>query len=223
MITTVLIDIDDTLLDFNLCAKWAMEEAAKKMELTLPENTYDYFEEINASLWRQMEKKEITFAGIYCVRWNMVSQRTGVSFDGSVFEAHFLEKLSESTIQVDGASALLAYLSGKYKLYAASNGPYEQQVQRMKSAEMDQYFSGYFISEKIGHSKPSKEFFDVCYKETGVADLGELMMIGDSLSADIKGAGDYGIKTCWFDKVFKGTENSADYVVHHLAEIKEFL
>ena len=42
MITTILIDIDDTLLDFNLCAKWAMEESAKKMELILPKDTYEY-------------------------------------------------------------------------------------------------------------------------------------------------------------------------------------
>jgi 2-haloacid dehalogenase len=223
MITTILIDIDDTLLDFNLCAKWAMEESAKKMELILPKDTYEYFKKINASLWKQMEKKEITSDGIYCVRWDMVSQMIGVPFDGKAFEKYFLDNLSKSTIQVDGALELLKYLSGKYKIYAASNGPFEQQVQRMKLARMDKYLSGYFVSEKIGHSKPVREFFDVCYKEIRVADLSELMMIGDSLSADIKGAGDYGIKTCWFNKEYKSTENSADYMVNHLLEIKEFL
>lgn len=223
MITTVLIDIDDTLLDFNLCAKWAMEESAKKMKLILPQDAYDCFKRINASLWRRMEKKEITSDGIYCVRWDMVAQTIGVAFDSKEFEGYFLENLSKSTIQVDGALELLAYLSGKYKLYAASNGPYAQQIQRMKAARMDQYLSGYFVSEKIGHSKPSQEFFDVCYQETKVKDLSELIMIGDSLSADIKGANDYGIETCWFDKEFKGTENSADYTVHALSEIKEIL
>ncbi len=64
MISVVLIDIDDTLLDFNLCAKWAMEETVKKMKLSFPEDTYDYFKKINASLWKQMEKKEITSDGI---------------------------------------------------------------------------------------------------------------------------------------------------------------
>lgn len=88
---------------------------------------------------------------------------------------------------------------------------------------MDKYLSGYFVSEKIGYSKPSKEFFDVCYKETKVKALNEIMLIGDSLSADIKGAVGCGIKACWFDKELKGTENSADYVVNHLCEIKEIL
>lgn len=80
-----------------------------------------------------------------------------------------------------------------------------------------------FVSEKIGHSKPTREFFDECYQETQVSDLSELMMIGDSLSADIKGANNYGIKTCWFDKEIKGSENTVDYTVNHLLEIKKFL
>lgn len=223
MISTILIDIDDTLLDFDLCAKWAMLEAAKKMKLILPQDTYDYFKKINDSFWKQMEKKKIKSDGIYGVRWERVSQAIGMPFDGAAFEEYFLDNLSKSIIQVDGALELLEYLSGKYQIYIASNGPFDQQVQRMKLAGMDNYLSGYFVSEKIGHSKPTKEFFDVCYKETHVADLSEIMMIGDSLSADIKGADNYGIKTCWFDKELKGTENSADYTVKHLLEIKEFL
>ncbi len=223
MISTVLMDIDDTLLDFNLCAKWAMEETAKQMELTLPQDTYQHFKKINASLWKQMEKKEITVEGIYCVRWNRVSQEIGVPFDGKAFERHFREHLSQSTLQVDGAIELLQYLSGKYQIYAASNGPYHQQIQRMKLAGMDCYLSGYFVSEKIGHPKPTKEFFDVCYQETHAANLDEMIMIGDSLSADIQGAKDYGIKTCWFDKEGKGIAHAADYTVNHLLEIKAFL
>ncbi|WP_282923588.1 HAD family hydrolase [Mediterraneibacter massiliensis] len=223
MISTILMDIDDRLLDFDLCAKWAMDEAAKKMKLILPQNTYDHFKKINASLWKQMEKKEITSDEIYCVRWEKVSLAVGVSLDGKEFEKHFLAYLSKSAIQVEGALELLEYLSGKYKIYAASNGPFEQQVQRMKLAGMDNYLSGYFVSEKIGHSKPTKEFFAVCCKEICAADLSEIIMIGDSLSADIKGANNYGIKTCWFDKESKGTENPADYTVDHLLEIKAFL
>lgn len=87
--STILIDIDDTLLDFNLCAEWAMEETAKKMKLLLPQDTYDYFKKINASLWKQMEKKETTSDGIYCVRWERVSQAVGVPFDGKEFEKVF--------------------------------------------------------------------------------------------------------------------------------------
>lgn len=223
MISTILIDIDDTLLDFNLCAEWAMEETAKKMKLSLPQGSYSYFKKINDSLWRQMEKKEITSDGIFGVRWDMVSQAIGVVFDGTEFEQYFLEYLSQSAIQVDGAVELLRYLSGKYRIYAASNGPYDQQMRRMKLAKMDCYLNGYFVSEKIGHSKPAKEFFDACYKETQAANLDELLMIGDSLSSDIQGAKAYGIRACWFDKEFKGTENPADYTVNHLLEIKEFL
>lgn len=223
MISTVLIDIDDTLLDFNLCAKWAMEETAKTMEISLPTHAFDCFQKINASLWKQLEKKEITPDGIYYVRWHKVSNALNIPFDGDKFEDYFLDHLSKSTIQVEGAAELLDYLSDKYKIYAASNGPFDQQVQRMKLAGMDRYISGYFVSEKIGYSKPSKEFFDACYKEMQVSDRQEVLMIGDSLSADIKGAHNYGIKTCWFDKGLKGLKNAADFTVTHLLDIKEVI
>lgn len=223
MISTVLIDIDDTILDFNLCAEWAMERTAEKMGLSLPEGTYDCFKEINIALWKRLEKKEITTDDIYCVRWTAVAEAVGVKFDNREFESNFLYFLSHSIIPVNGAVELLKYLSGKYKIFVASNGPYEQQIQRMKLAGMDAYMSGYFVSEKIGHSKPSKEFFDVCFEETHVKSAGEMIMIGDSLSADIQGAHRYGIKTCWLDRSCTGTENCADYVVNNIDEIKEIL
>ena len=223
MISTVLIDIDDTLLDFNLCAKWAMEETAKAMKLSLPTHAFDCFQKINSSLWKQLEKKEIAPDGIYYVRWYKVSNALNVPFDGNKFEDYFLDHLSRSTIQVEGAAELLDYLSDKYKIYVASNGPFDQQVKRMKLAGMDRYISGYFVSEKIGYSKPSKEFFDTCYKEMQVSNRQEILMIGDSLSADIKGAHNYGIKTCWFDKERKGLTNAADFTVNHLLDIKDVI
>lgn len=223
MITTVLIDIDDTLLDFKLCAKWSMLEAAKRMKLELPEDTFACFEKINSMLWKSMERKEITYDGIYGVRWNLVAYEIGIVFDGDEFERHFLDCLAQSTIPVDGALEVLAYLSTKYNIYAASNGPYMQQLSRMSLAGMDKYLSGYFISEKMGCSKPTKEFFDICFKETGVDSLEELIMIGDSLSADINGAKDYGIKTCWFNKDGKNGAAKSDYTVCKLVDIKKFL
>ena len=156
MITTILIDIDDTLLDFKLCAKWSMEQAAKKMDLSLPGDTFAHFEKINSMLLKSIERKEITCEGIYGVRWNLVAQEMGIALDGDEFERHFLDCLAISTINVDGALEILEYLSAKYKIYAASNGPYTQQISRMSLAGMDKYLNGYFISEKIGYSKPSK-------------------------------------------------------------------
>ena len=144
------------------------------------------------------------------------------------FESYFREYLNESAIPVKGANELVKYLYEKgYILCAASNGPFDQQCNRLKIGGMYEYFSHFFISEKIGFSKPAHEFFEACFNEINEntdAEADEIMMIGDSLSADIKGAGSFGFKTCYFN--FKGGDFDkalADYAVNELAEIQKIL
>jgi len=55
------------------------------------------------------------------------------------------------------------------------------------------------ISEEIGHSKPAREFFAAAFARLGNPPKAEVLMVGDSWSADIQGAADYGIDTCWFN------------------------
>ena len=94
----------------------------------------------------------------------------------------------------------------------------------MKNAGFDKYFSGYFISEKVGFEKPSKEFFDGCFKDLPY-DLDEVVLIGDSPTADIKGGSKYGLDTIWFDhrgeKLPEGV--APTHIVHHLKEIENIL
>ena len=85
------------------------------------------------------------------------------------------------------------------------------------------FFNDLFISEKLGVSKPTKEFFDVCMKGAN-AKVENSIMIGDSLTADIIGAKEYGMATIWYNHNREFVENkSADYVVYDLIDIKEIL
>ena len=51
---------------------------------------------------------------------------------------------------------MLEYLASKYTVYAASNAPYEQQINRLKKSGMLKYITKVFASEKIGFSKNPK-------------------------------------------------------------------
>ena len=85
----------------------------------------------------------------------MISEALGIDADGVKFEAYFRDCLFDSAIPVEGALSLLEYLKKKHVLCAASNGPYRQQVNRLKVGGMLPYFSDLFISEEIGAEKPS--------------------------------------------------------------------
>lgn len=231
MIKVVFIDIDDTLLSFSGYVKQAMKDGFKKYGFReYDETMYQTFNEVNSGLWRQIEDGTLTFSELKKIRWNMVFKELDIDFDGEEFEAYFREELSHSAIVEPGAKELLEYLSKRYVLCAASNGPHDQQVNRLRIGKLYDFFNYFYISEKVGAQKPSREFFDYCIKdlsENGIKGLlpEEIMIIGDSVSADMLGGKQYGMKTCLYNVNNKYSEKAleADYMVDSLLEVMNIL
>lgn len=220
----VFIDIDDTLLDFTKCANDAIKSACNKFGVPYTTTLVDTFHPINLDLWHRLEKKEVTKEKLFDTRFQIVFDKLGIKADGIAFETAFRENFHESAILVDGARDLLEYLRSKYKMYVASNASMHQQTNRMKRAELDGYIDGYFVSEEIGFPKPQKEFFDACFKALPDVKPQDVVMIGDSLSADIKGACEYGLKTIWYNHRNEPTSDvKCDYIVSRLSEVKNIL
>lgn len=231
MIKVILLDIDNTLLSFDEYVKDAMKVGFKEFNLCdYDEGMFSVFTEINNKLWHSLEKGEIDLEGLKKVRWSMIFESLGISYDGVLFEKYFRARLFESAIPVNGAMELLSYLRKKYILCAASNGPYNQQVNRLKICGMLPYFDHLFISEEIGHSKPSEKFFEICLNRlnTGSKDHikpDEIMIIGDSLSSDMAGGIQFGIQTCFYNPSKKPIpcEINLNYHVTSLNEIESIL
>ncbi len=221
MIKAVLIDVDNTLLDFNKCADESMLWCAEQFGITFPEGYLDVFFSVNDPLWEKIEKGELTREGLYEIRWNMIFEKLGIVADGPEFEELFRERIKSSAVPVDGALDLIKYLSEKYTLCVASNTLLSQQKMRLEKAGMDKYVEKYFTSEKIGYPKPSKEFFKACFDWFDGIKKEEIIFIGDSITADINGADSFGFKTCWYNHnslPMSACEN-ADYKVNRLCEI----
>ena len=231
LLKVVLIDIDNTLLSFTGYVKEAMRDGFSFFGLKpYTEDMFPVFEKINNSLWGQLEQGTLTFAELEKCRWDLIFKELEIDFDGKVFEEYFRDRLFYSAVPEDGAVDLLKYLSSKYTLCAASNGPYEQQINRLKVGEMDEYFTCCFISSQIGAQKPGRQFFDHCFRvlrETEYPDLApeEVIIIGDSISSDISGGRDYGMHTCLYQKnaMSEPVDSGADHVVNSLTEIKDIL
>lgn len=225
MIKAVLIDIDDTLLDFGKCSRWAVLKTAGEQGVDLPEGWYGVFRNITDRLWNELEDGKITHADIFGQRWRMIFAVLGVNADPDAFEAGFLKNLSDSTERVDGAEDILRYLSSRYRVYTASNGPLGQQINRMKLSGLDRYICGQFVSEELGASKPQLEFYDRVFERLSPITPQETAAIGDSMRVDMSGAKKYGLMTCWFRKNGGDAEglDCADYTVDSLEEIKGIL
>ena len=122
-----------------------------------------------------------------------------------------------------GSYEMLEYLSGKYRLFAASNGPHEQQVERLRKADMIKYFEEVFTSGKIGAEKPSSDFFAYCFEKSGEIKPEESVMLGDSLTSDMKGGFGFGMKTIWLNLNGKEVPEWIDHEIKSLDEIKNII
>lgn len=199
MIKAVLIDIDNTLLDFNASATLAMEESFLSHGLPFRPEMFKTFKRVNDSLWLKIEKNEITRAELHAVRFDLILKELGLNYDGKKIEKDFLSNLNHCAVKIDGAEDIMKYLSRKYVVCTASNAPTLQSKTRLAYSGLNKYVTREFISEEIGFAKPGKEFFDVCMNALSPIKKEETVMIGDSLTADIAGGVNYGLKTIWYN------------------------
>ena len=230
-IRAVFFDVDDTLLSFSGSVRETMKSGFEFFGLPpYRESMFPVFDRINKGLWRQLEEGKMTFEELIAVRWDRIFAELDVSFDGKRFERYFRERLFDSAVLEPGAVETLERLRGKFTLCVASNGPCAQQLNRLRLGGLDGYFSHFFISERLGATKPDAGFFERAFAELRESGLDllpeEALMVGDSRSSDIAGGKAFGMKTCLYaGAVEKEAECTglADYVISGLGELAGIL
>lgn len=225
MLTTILIDVDNTLLDFNKCASQSMAAGLAELGIPYRPEMFPEFLRINDHLWYEIEQGRLTREGLHRIRWPWIFDKLSIDADGVAFEERFCALLYESHEPVDGALEALQYLSGKYRVYVASNAATSQQTHRLDLAGMLPYLKGLFISQEIGAPKPSREFFERCVERLGGPPKEEVLLLGDSLTADMRGGVDFGLKTCWYNH--NGASHDiplpVDYIIDRMEDVKKIL
>lgn len=223
MIKAVLIDIDDTIFDFEKCSKNAFKKTLKKLDLSYKEKDFSYFNKVNDILWTKQKLGEINIEEVFEHRSIMMSKYFELDIKKEIFNDLFVEFLYDEIEMVDEVEDLLSYLSNKYQIYAASNGVYNMQVNRIKKSNLSKYFKDIFVSDKISYEKPDKRFFKKIMDITKYSN-DDLIMIGDSIKSDIIGAKNSNIKSIYFNKENKKiSDKNFTYQVKNLSEIKKIL
>lgn len=199
MIRFVFLDVDDTLLDFQKSEAVALEKTLKQFDLPFSEAIAKRYNVINAAQWARLERGELTRAEVLVRRFSILLEELGEDRDAEDVRRCYEHHLSCGHFFLDGAEALLEALYGKYRLYAASNGTTAVQRGRLASANIERYFDEIFLSEQIGCVKPQRAFFDECFAKIPDFDASQAIIFGDSLTSDIQGGINAGIRTCWFN------------------------
>ena len=237
-IRVLLWDIDNTLLDFpaaeaaavrNLFAEFGYGEC--------PDEMMRDYSAINLAHWERLERGEITRHQVLEGRFVVFFQKYGIPTDRvAAFNERYQDCLGDTICFLDEGDRIVRSLAGRVMQCVTTNGTRKAQEKKLRRSGLEEVFDRIFISEDIGIEKPQAGFFDhvlreadrwLAEHEAGLAASGagyrgplkrhEVMIIGDSLTSDIRGGDNARIVTCWYNPT--GRENDQGVRVDH--EIKD--
>ncbi len=219
--TTLLLDADETLLDFKFAEHFAIKTVCEKHGIPFDDTVAACYSKINQNLWEMLEKGLVTRDQIKLRRFEEFAAVQKSNANPQDMAQDYILALSSCGKTLEGADKLLLDLSQKYRLYIVTNGITFVQERRLAASGLLPYFNDIFISEKFGSAKPKREFFEKIFALIPEKDLSKMCIIGDSLSSDIQGGINAGIDTCYLSK---NTENLAvcpTYTAKDYTQIRE--
>ena len=223
----LLWDIDGTVLNFLASEAYAIRHLFKKYNLgECDDEKLRLYSDINVKYWQKLERGELTKKEILVGRFRDFFEITGVDVSlAEEFNKDYQETLGEYIEFVDNAEDILISQKGRYTLVAVTNGTKVAQEKKLRLSGLTHVFDAIFISENVGAEKPEKKFFDFVFKELGITDKKEALIIGDSLTSDMLGGYLAGIDTCWFNPSHKinTLDFSVTYEIDDLEKLTEIL
>ena len=225
MIEFLLLDLDDTILDFHKAERIAISKTIRDFGVEPTEEVLSRYHVINKWHWEQLELGTMTREEILVGRFDVLFREFGVTVDAVMVARTYEKNLGIGHYFLPGAEEAVDTLHKKYRLFLTSNGTASVQKGRMTSANLYRFFEKVFVSQEIGHNKPSKAYFDACFAQIPDFDPAKAMIVGDSLSSDILGGINAGIKTCWVNPSHAATKNgiTPDYEIEALHQFPALL
>ncbi len=218
----LLFDADNTLWDFQQSELFSFEKAFKDFHIPYKANYLEVYHKINHQCWSDFEKGLLSQEKLRTVRMELLLKELNIDADFVAFSQSYQQNLANTAFMIDGARALLEDLSKEFTLVMITNGLKEIQRGRLKNTAIEPFFQSIVISDEIGTAKPQKAFFDYTFEQMQHDNKADVLVIGDSLSSDIKGGNDYGVDTCWFN-IFakdKDAEIVPTYEIEDLGELR---
>ena len=198
MLTHIFFDLDNTLLDFDRGEAHALSRAFRQFGIDPTPAVLARYHDINLRQWELLEEGKLTKDQVLTRRFDLLFAELGVSCVSQAVCDLYESFLAEEHDFVPGALELLETRSHRYSLHLATNGASAVQRRRLADAGILTYFQNIFISEEVGFHKPSPAFFLACFAAIPGFDHASALMVGGSLTSEIRGGRNAGLRTCWF-------------------------
>lgn len=227
MIRVILWDIDGTLLNFKAAQSKSLRILFKEFNLgNLDEDMILDYDHINHLYWEKLERGEISKPEVLVNRFKDFFNKYDINCDVDLFNSRYQETLGDTAVFYENGESAVKSLKGMgIRQFAVTNGTKVAQDRKLKNSGLINILDEIFISDNIGHEKPNKEFFIPVFKKLEGINLDEIMIVGDSLTSDIQGGVNVGIKTCWFNP--NGSVNNKglniDFEIKGLKEVLDIV
>ncbi len=225
--TTVFWDLDQTLLDFDCSMEYALQAVFAQYGLKINEEMTARYSVINRSYWLRLESGELSKEQVTVGRFRTFFEELGITHvSPEELNVDYQRELGSVFFFMEGAKELVALLKERgYRQYVVTNGVNATQANKMRLSGLDRIMDGVFVSELMGYPKPRKEFFDGCFAALSDVDRNKCILVGDSLTSDMRGAENAGIASCWFnpEKQEKDVDVRTDYEIRRLEELISIL
>ena len=224
MIEFLLLDLDDTILDFHKAERIALSKTIRDFGVEPSEKVLNRYHHINKWHWEQLELGVMTRDQVLVGRFAQLFEELGMEVDAAACMKQYEHNLSIGHYFLPGAEEAVRRLKEKCRLFLVSNGTATVQHSRLTSAGLYPYFEQVFISQEIGYNKPDKAYFDRCFERIPGFAPEKTLMVGDILTSDIKGGINAGLKTVWVNPAHKDCGSiRPDYEIEGLSQLEALL
>lgn len=218
--TTLLFDVDDTLLDFQAAENQALRMLFEQEGLELTTELEKIYKELNEQRWRAFEAGKMSRETVVNGRFGEFFAQMNRTVDSVAMEQKYRYFLNQGHQLLGNSLAIIADLAQKADLYVVSNGVSKTQYQRLGDAQLLPYFKEVIISEDTGYQKPMLEFFEYTFNKISQLNKEKTVIIGDSLTSDIQGGNNAGIDTIWLHPLVDADELIVQ-PTHHIQRLEE--
>lgn len=221
-----LFDLDDTLLDFSASERLSFFITLEKLGIKDHADVlFSTYQVENRALWKLFEESRTTKDHLKVERFRKTFEMHSIDVDSKLASQLYLETLPETVVLIDHAVEVCEKLKNHGEIGIITNGIHHVQYQRIKKSKLAPYIDFVSVSEDCGFAKPDVRFFDYTVKMAKHFTKSETIIFGDRLEADILGAHQFGIDSCWFNprKLSQTLMTPPTFEISHLSEILKII
>jgi putative hydrolase of the HAD superfamily len=191
----IIFDADNTLFDYDTAECLALKATMDSLGIKWHDGILPKYREINQSLFKQLEEGKINSNILRLRRFEELFNKFDITHDVTEFSIKYLTNLASGSMLLPSVKDVITKLYKNFKLLILTNGISDVQRPRISNSDIGHCFDELVISDEVGISKPDKGIFKYAFEKMGNPSRNKVLIVGDSLSSDIKGGSNFGIDT----------------------------